>query len=492
MRSLHRFLSHWQNWLGLVLVLAFVFVALAAPLLSPVDKKTVGSFKQVGRATDLTPHPPSANAILGTLPGQYDVLHTLVWGARDAMQFGLLVALGAFAFGVLFGAVSGYAGGWINNLLMRIADAFLTFPVLAGVVFLQQMVAVTINAMGGTFWFNSDLHGRVVDFQFTPPPFAAFLLRVDPILVALILFSWMPIARIVNTLVITLKNTDFIQATRSLGGGPFWIIRRHLIPNSIGPAMVLTARDVGSSVILQATITFIGLGGQSAWGILLSMGRNWVIGPGGDLFANWWVFLPVTLAIVLFGISWNLLGDGLTDMLEPTHAVSRRVLFSKREQARAESEAPSTMPVASRPTTRSIDPVILSKLPHVAAPLTEEPPKVESPEPESPNIAPVHARIPDSRPAVEPVKTLPVTVDPILKIARRGVSKNDLTQALHAYSHLIESGKLLDTVVQDLSQVVRVFPHDAKVWKVLGDALARDGKTDYAAKAYERSRQLTQ
>ncbi|MBL8079220.1 MAG: ABC transporter permease [Anaerolineales bacterium] len=317
MKPVHYFFSRWQNWLGLVIVLIFTVVSLAAPLLSPPNKTTQGAFKKVGRSSDLRPHPPSAEAPLGTLPGQLDVYHALIWGTREAMIFGMFVALGAFVFGVFFGTISGYVGGIVNSLMMRIADAFLTFPALAGVVFLQQLVAVTIESLGGTFWFNSDYHGRVVDFQFTPPPFAVFLLKVDPILISLILFSWMPVARLVNTLVVTLKNADFIQATRALGGSSPWIIWRHLIPNAISPAIVLAARDVGSSVILQATITFIGLGGSSAWGLLLSLGRNWVIGPGGSLFTTWWVFVPATLAITLFGIGWNLLGDGLSDMLDP-------------------------------------------------------------------------------------------------------------------------------------------------------------------------------
>ena len=320
MRNIKRFYSFWQNWLGILLVLFFAVVAVTAPLISEPNKTTQGAFKLVGRSTDFTPHSPSDKAILGTLPGQIDVFHALVWGAREAMFFGLSVAIGAFFFGSIFGAISGYAGGGVNNLMMRITDAFLTFPVLAGVVFLQQLVAITIESLGGTYWFNNDYHGKLIDFQFTPPAFAVFLMKVDPILISLILFSWMPIARLVNTMVITLKNTEFIQATRALGASPFWIIRRHLLPNSIGPAIVLASRDVGSAVILQATITFIGLGGASPWGILLSMGRDWVIGPGGNLLDAWWVFLPATLAIILFGLGWNLIGDGLTEALDPHKA----------------------------------------------------------------------------------------------------------------------------------------------------------------------------
>ncbi len=320
MNPLQRYFRSWQNWLGLLLVSIFVFMALSAPWLSPMSKKNPGLFQRVGRASDNTPYPPSQNAPLGTLPGQVDVFHTLVWGAGDALQFGLMVALGAFVFGVLVGAVAGYAGGALNSLMMRVTDAFLTFPMIAGVVFLQEIVASTIVAMGGIYWFNDPYRGKVVYFEFTPPTWVSFLLKVDPLLICLILFSWMPYARLVNTMVITLKRTDFVQAARALGGGSWWVLFRHLIPNSIAPAVVMAARDVGSAVVLQATFTFIGVGGNSAWGILLSFGRNWVIGPGGDLLAYWWTFLPATLALVLFGIGWNLLGDGLNDLLRPRNS----------------------------------------------------------------------------------------------------------------------------------------------------------------------------
>ena len=103
----------------------------------------------------------------------------------------------------------------------------------------------------------------------------------------------------------------------ALGANPARTVFRHLIPNSIAPSIVLMARDVGSVVILQATLTFIRLGGDSPWGEMLSIGRNWIISPGGGIFAYWWVFVPATLAIMLFGIAWNLIGDGLIELFDP-------------------------------------------------------------------------------------------------------------------------------------------------------------------------------
>ena len=263
------------------------------------------------------PHPPSDIALLGTLPQQYDVFHTLVWGTRDALSFGLLVVLVSGAFGVIFGAVAGYAGGSVNRLMMRISDSFLAFPVIASVVFLQQLMAIAIQSAGGTFFFNTQYYGRIVDVVGSPSLIQILLGLVNPLMLSLILFSWMPYARLVNTTVISIKNMDFIQASRALGANPTRIVFRHLIPNSIAPSIVLMARDVGSVVILQATLTFIGLGGNSPWGEMLSIGRNWIISPGGGMFAYWWVFVPATLAIMLFGIAWNLIGDGLVDLLDP-------------------------------------------------------------------------------------------------------------------------------------------------------------------------------
>ena len=135
-------------------------------------------------------------------------------------------------------------------------------------------------------------------------------------MIAFILFSWMPYARIMNTLVQKIKQAEYIQAVRALGAGHPRIIFRHLIPNAIPPVIVLAARDVGAMVLLQAIFTFIGFGGNSPWGMVLVKGRDWIVTAGG-IFTYWWVFLPVTLALILFGIGWNLLGDGLNDALNP-------------------------------------------------------------------------------------------------------------------------------------------------------------------------------
>lgn len=315
MKTARRFLARWQNGLALTLVAFFVLMAVFAPLISPEDPAHPGVFRRAGRSSEMIPLPPAPGLPLGTLPGQLDVFHALVWGARQALSFGLTVTLSTAIFGILWGMSAALRGGWLHDLMMRVADAFLAFPVIAGVAFLNQMLLSALVAAGADYF--SPTQGFAIEAGGPPSLLQILLSKVEPLTLTLILFSWMPYARLMDAQTLHLKQTEFIQAARSLGAGTWRVLLRHLLPNAVSPAIVLAARDVGAMVILQSTFTFIRLGGSSPWGEILSQGRNWMIGPGGALLTYWWVFVPATLAIVLFGIGWNLLGDGLNDLLDP-------------------------------------------------------------------------------------------------------------------------------------------------------------------------------
>ncbi len=306
MRNLRRFLSHWQNILGLLLVAFYFFLAIAAPqIASPTDPKNPEDYKTVGRISDQIPHPPSAEAPLGTAllarTAQIDVFYSTVWGARSALQFGLSVACATAVFGTLIGAISGYLGGWFDSITLRVTDAFLTIPVIAGV------------------WLISQIFFPPYPIYLDPPPIRLLMesLNLNPVTIGFILFSWMPYARLINANVARLKTADFILASQSLGASKPRIIFKHVLPNTISPAIVLLARDVGGLVILEAAFTFIGLGIGNVWGELLVSNRNWIIGTAGNPFLYWWVYIPPTLTLIFFGIGWNLLGDGLNDLLNP-------------------------------------------------------------------------------------------------------------------------------------------------------------------------------
>jgi peptide/nickel transport system permease protein len=148
------------------------------------------------------------------------------------------------------------------------------------------------------------------------PTYIQIIQNINPLLIAFILFSWMPYARLMNTVVLRIKQSDFVMAARASGAKNVRIIFRHIIPNAIAPVIVLAAKDIGGFVVLQSTFAFIGFGKGSPWADILIMGRDWIYAPQGML-TYWWVFLPATTALILFGIGFNLLGDGLNDALNP-------------------------------------------------------------------------------------------------------------------------------------------------------------------------------
>jgi peptide/nickel transport system permease protein len=450
MRSLRRFFSRWQNWISVLLILAYIGVALLAPVISPDDPKHPGPFMRVGRLAENRPQPPGEKAPLGMLPTGIDVFHALVWGSRDALQFGLIVTISTALFGILYGALSGFIGNRPGSLMIRVSDAFLALPPIAGLVFLQQLLLTTIGFMGGLN-FYSPFFPRLIGPD-EPAPFIVRLLeQVNPLMLSLIVLSWMPYARLVHSIVLTLKQTEFVQAARALGGSVSWIIRKHLLRNSTGPAIVLAARDVGGVVLLQATLTFVQIGGDSIWGEMLARGRDWVIGPGGSLLRYWWVFMPPTLAVMIFGIAWNMFGDGLNDALEPTS--QRGDHWSIRNRR------------------KKVETEVIAEVPLPVLPPEKEEQKIVGTQP------------------MERVASTDDT-DRVLHEARAELSHGDLSRALHAYSHLIRRGRQIEDVLPDLARLVKSHPRDPEVWQTLGDALARAGRVEHANQSYEQARKL--
>jgi peptide/nickel transport system permease protein len=216
-----------------------------------------------------------------------------------------MVSVIAAVLGIFIGAVGAYFGGRVDRLLLFLTDSFLAFPVIAVAWLIQRT------------WF-SDIY---YPFQqlITLSPFEEILvaLRLNPITLALIMFSWMPYARLMNTTVSQLRTAEYVTAARALGATESRIILRHLLPNAISPAIVLLARDIGGVVVLASALTFIGFGGDIAWAIMLVSSREFVLGLLGNPFVYWWSFIPIALALTFFALAWNLLGDGLNVALNP-------------------------------------------------------------------------------------------------------------------------------------------------------------------------------
>lgn len=162
MTRFQHFFSRFQNWIATLLLVGFLGVTITAPYISPDNPKEPGPFTHTGRAVRDEPQPPGEKAKLGTLPHGIDVYYALVWGARDALKFGLIVTISTAIFGAFYGALSGIVSQRVSSLLMNVADSFIAFPPIAGVVFLQQLYATTITAMGGSYC-NSPYYGKVIE-----------------------------------------------------------------------------------------------------------------------------------------------------------------------------------------------------------------------------------------------------------------------------------------------------------------------------------------
>lgn len=310
-----KFFSRWQNWIGLFIIIAFVLMAILAPLLSPVDLDEAGD----GAPTYLrVPQRPGPGEPLGTLPDQSSVFHALVWGIRDALKFGVGVTAVVFLFGTLIGTLAAFFGGRVNTLLMWATDSFLAFPIIAGVVFFNQLNnTMLMNLIRDTEYAGFTIEslerfGVLENLSLLLSPF----MKLNPVAVAFVLLMWMPYARVMNASVMRLKKVEFVLAAKTSGVKNLRVIFRHLIPNALAPVLVMAAKDVGALVVLQTTFAFIGLGHPTPWATTLLSGRDWIFSPKG-IVTYWWVFLPVTIALILFGIGWNLLGDGLIEAMNP-------------------------------------------------------------------------------------------------------------------------------------------------------------------------------
>jgi peptide/nickel transport system permease protein len=281
--------------LGVIIVLAFVVVAIAAPILAPPEGDDPYTMPRA--SFRIQPQPPRPGHPLGTTEQSFDVFHGLVWGTHIAFRIGLSVTIGRALIGVFIGVIAGYYGGWLDAVIMRITDAFLAFPV----------VPATLVMLA---FFSPRGLGR----------FAAASGVDSIIILSLILFGWMQYARLVRGNVLLERSKQYVEAATTLGARGVHIMWRHILPNVPQGLFVLIASDIGAMVVLAAMFTFLGLSGRTGladWGWMLNIGRNWIIGTPSNAFQYWYVYLPPIAAIVLFSAGWNLIGDGLRDVLDP-------------------------------------------------------------------------------------------------------------------------------------------------------------------------------
>jgi peptide/nickel transport system permease protein len=270
-RVLRRFLSHRSALVGLAVVLLFIAIAAAAPLISPYDPAAT-NWALVRKA-------PSAQHWFGTDEIGRDILARMLWGARASMLAGVVSVTIAMALGVPIGMIAGYAGGWTDAVISRITDALLSCPFL--------ILAIALAAFLGPSLTNAMIAIGI---------------------------SQMPIfIRLARGQVMTVRVEDYVEAARAIGNPHHRIVLRHILPNIVPPILVQATLTMATAIIAEASLSFLGLGQQPpepSWGSMLNVAKN---------FMNQapWMALWPGVAICLVVLAFNLLGDGLRDAVDP-------------------------------------------------------------------------------------------------------------------------------------------------------------------------------
>ena len=281
---LRRFMGNPISVIGFVIVFGFIVLAISAPwICSPFWENEPYRIPRDGFS--VTPKPPTPKHPLGTTQGQYDILYGVVWGTRTAFRVGIIVTGSACFIGLLLGSIAGYFGGLIDEVIMRVTDVFMAVPFIVA-----AMVLTAVLGKG-----------------------------LDKVMIAMVVFSWMSYARLIRGDILAVKEQDYIAAARGIGAGHTRIIVQHILPNAIFSVLIQTTMQIGTIVIWASALSFLGLGapeGYADWGQLISFSRNWIIGTDSPLQYWFTIFYP-SIAMVLFVLGWNLVGDAFRDVLDP-------------------------------------------------------------------------------------------------------------------------------------------------------------------------------
>lgn len=268
-----RFFKNFAFTAGLVLTVALVLIALAAPLLAPHDPNA----QDTGRRLEA----PSKEHPLGLDDLGRDVLSRIIWGARVSLRVGFSVVLIASLVGVTLGAIGGYFGGWADVVVMRLCDILLAFP---GILLAIALVAVLGPSLNN-------------------------------VILALATTAWVGYARLVRGQVLKVREMEYVTAAKALGAKSPRVILLHVLPNVINPVIVLATLGLAGTILSEAALSFLGLGVQPptpSWGAMLTSGRRYL-----ELANHLAIYPGVAIMLAVMGL--NFLGDGLIDALDPKY-----------------------------------------------------------------------------------------------------------------------------------------------------------------------------
>ena len=266
-----RFSKNRLAMAGGVVVIILFLIAIFADLISPYDPD------EIDRRHIL--EPPSSEHILGTDDLGRDILSRMIYGSRISLSVGFVAVGISTIIGIIFGAIAGYYGGWIDRIIMRFIDVMLSIPTFF-------LILAVIAFIGPGIW---------------------------NIMIVIGLTSWMGVARLVRAEFLSLKEREFVLAARALGASDMRIIFRHILINSMAPVFVSAVLGVASAILVESALSFLGIGVQPptpSWGNILTLGKD-------NIEIAWWLSVFPGIAILITVLSYNLVGEGLRDALDP-------------------------------------------------------------------------------------------------------------------------------------------------------------------------------
>ncbi|MBQ2752769.1 MAG: ABC transporter permease [Firmicutes bacterium] len=271
LRSLKKLLkSNYLFTFGIIICLFWIIMAILAPVIAPYDP--------VAQDMMIKLQPPSSLHWFGTDSFGRDIFSRVIYGGRYSILVGCLTVIIAGAIGTLYGAIAGYVGGKLDTVMMRISEMILSFPSL--------VLAMIINAVLGSSLFNTML--------------------------ALVIVAWPTYARLMRSVVLSVKENEYVSAAEALGASKMRILMKEIIPNSINSVLIMATTDLGSKILMFSTLSFLGLGSPPPtpeWGMMVSDGANF--------FNKFWIAGFPGLAIFTMAMGANFIGDGLRDLLDP-------------------------------------------------------------------------------------------------------------------------------------------------------------------------------
>lgn len=264
------FKSNYLFTFGVIICLFWIIMAIIAPFVAPYDP--------VVQDLTLRLKEPSAAHIFGTDNFGRDIFSRVIYGGRYSLLAGCLTVVIAGCIGTIYGAIAGYVGGAVDNVMMRLSEMILSFPSL--------ILAMIINAVMGSNLFNT--------------------------MFALVIVAWPSYARVMRSVVLSVRENEYVTASEALGASRSRILLKEIIPNSITSVLIMATTDIGNQILMFSTLSFLGLGSAPPtpeWGMMVS--------DGVQYFNKFWVAGFPGLAIFTMAVGANFIGDGLRDLLDP-------------------------------------------------------------------------------------------------------------------------------------------------------------------------------